>query len=55
MWSVGCMFYEMLSGSKAFSRREDEKNFDKLYNRIRRGEIDFRKSVSLRLSVVAAV
>lgn len=44
IWAVGCMLYEMLSGSKAFARREDEKNFDKLYSRIRKGEIDFRRS-----------
>ena len=34
----------MYIGSKAFSRREDEKNFDKLYARIKKGEVDFRKS-----------
>lgn len=44
-WAVGCMLYEMLSGAKAFYRREDEKNFDKLYSRIRKGEVDFRKWV----------
>ena len=43
IWAVGCMLYEMLSGAKAFARREDEKDFSKLYSRIRKGVIDFRK------------
>ncbi len=43
MWALGCMLYELLSGSKAFFRREDEKSMVPMHERIKRGEVDFKR------------
>jgi serine/threonine protein kinase len=43
MWAMGCMLYEILSGTKAFRRNEDERNFHGMHERIRRGEFDMKK------------
>jgi hypothetical protein len=42
MWAMGCILFEIISGHKAFSRQEGERNLAALHERIKKRKVEFK-------------